>query len=248
MAITKTKFFIFFLLMILIAINSTENELFAQENGKQFLHLHEPSVANVNESEGVVKHDAIIDTVHIASYVKNDKRITDSVQRRWIYGRNNLDVDHQSGEIDSSTSLRLQEDKNTPFFKEEKSDGAPAGRKWNLTDTRKLKPILDLSLFPNATNSAASDSIFNETSLLDIANQNDDIGSTFKTNRPFMNSAIFSLLAAERTEQEYFGAPHFYNDTTSYNQMDSGYNVKIFTIDTQGHIEGITGKILTLFP
>jgi hypothetical protein len=63
-----------------------------------------------------------------------------------------------------------------------------------------------------------------------------------------MNSAIFSLLAAERTEQEYFGAPHFYNDTTSYNQMDSGYNVKIFTIDTQGHIEGITGKILTLFP
>lgn len=381
MTITKCKFFIIILLGILIAISSFENELSAQENDQVFQRPHEPIDGKVNESNGALEDVAAIDTVHIATYDKNDKRFTYSFQRQWIYGRNNRAADHQSGEIDSGTSLRLQEDKDTssvggsttpynmshgntvqkavtsnhrsninwhlstikehyaltdfsnslpggyddtdisgmfpfldqdlfefvggdtserlidtqpiynkylasiandyhlmdnvdddisdstrdstwphidsesdpirkdtPVWKEEKSDDAHASKEWNLINTGKLKHFSDFSLFPDTTGSAASDSIFNETSIFKIMNQNDDTDSAFKTGQPFINSDYFSQLAAVENEQEYYGARYLYNGTTFFNQMESASNVKIFTIDTRGNIKGITGKILTLLP
>ena len=261
MAISESKFFIIILLGILITINFFENELSAQENNQLFLNPDESIDTNENESDGTVKHDAAINTVHIASYIKNDERITDSVQRQWIYGRNNLPADHQSGEIDSGTNLRLLEDKdassasgydvnrrNAPNLEEEINLDDTLNMEWNLPNTRDLKRLLDLSLFPETIGSAADDSIFNETSLLNIANQNDATVSGFKTGRPFMNSAFFSLLAVEKTEQEYNWARNYYYDSTPYNQIGSARNVKIFTIDTHGNIKGITGRILNLLP
>ena len=261
MTITKSKFFIIILLGILNAISSFENELSAQENDQLFLHPHEPSSGKVNEIDGAVKNDTVTDTVHIASYDKNDKRITYSVRRKWIYGRNDRDADHQPGGIDSGASLRLQEDKNKSgasdydvsrknalTLEEEINVDDTSNKEWNLPNTRNLKRMLDLSLFPDTAGTAASDSIFNETSLLNIAIQNDATVSAFKTGRHFTNSAFFSLLAAEKTEQEYNWARNYYYDTTSNNQMDLTYNVKIFTIDTHGKIKGITGRILNLLP
>ena len=261
MTITRSKFFIIILLGILNAISSFENELSAQEYDQLLLHPHEPADGRVNEIEGAVKNDTATVKVHIASYDKYDEPITYSVQKQWTYGRNNRDANPQHSKIDSGTSLRLQEEKNTNgvsdydvslknalTLEEEINVDDTSSKEWNLPNTRKLKRMLDLSLFLDTTGSAASDSIFNETSLINIANQNDATVSAFKTGRHFMNSAFFSLLAAEKTEQEYNWARNYYYDTTSYNQIVSAYNVKIFTIDTPGNIKGITGRILNLLP
>lgn len=134
-------------------------------------------------------------------------------------------------------------------WKEEKNNKNEAGfSKWSLPDNAKLKLILKTSLFPDMTGFAVNRTMFNTTPVSNAAGQNHYTGSGFDSGRPFMISTGFSFLSARENGQAHYWSSNFYNDGTAYDEMDSAYDVNVFTIDTQGRITGITKKIKGLLP
>ena len=383
MTITKNNFILIALLGIFIAFSLFGNEVSAQESDRLFISPDDPSDEKVIEIDAAVTDDAIIDKIQIASYDKNDKFITYSVERQRIYGRNKQLAGHQSGDIDSGTSLRWQQvqdtngasdnvatDKmpqgNTVFGNVNFNDGSSTD--WHLPTVKELFALMDFSssipsgyegnntsgliLFTDmayfdfaygkegsgedifedrytsritylasiafayhsvrigddsiadttadtmgsqiesgddlnrensldreeeenveeksgdgglhnatkhqsvlnfirsngASGSATIDAMFNTTPILNDAGYGNNPDSDFEYKLPFMDPNYFSSVSGEETTRQPYESNHFYGNVAIDDEMDSVYNVNIFTIDTQGSITGIARKIRGMLP
>lgn len=123
-------------------------------------------------------------------------------------------------QIDSSSDLNRkeaqvwEETKTARYYQDYMSS--------RLHNAKGLQSILDDIRSPDTTCTAAINSKFNPTSILEEVDQNNYLDSDFANN--------------------------FYNDGTAYGGMDLPYNASVFSIDTHGNIGGITGKILEMLP